>query len=70
MQDFTIIELSSFMVAVLSGIAMLCGVIQKSKCKQIKIGCGCIQCTRDAKAIELDLDKQAMRPHATIPVNM
>ena len=56
MQDFTIIELSTFVGACLASVAMLCGVVQRSKCKRVK--CLCMECERDEKAIEMDLEKQ------------
>lgn len=60
LQPFTIIELSTCVGAVVASIAMLCAAIQKSKCKNIK--CCCIQCERDQKAIELDLERQNTQP--------
>ena len=57
MKEYTIIELSTFVVAILSGIAMLCGTIQKSKCKSVKF-CG-VECERDERAIEMDLERGA-----------
>ena len=57
MKEFAIIELASCIGAIFASIAMLCGVVQKSKCKTVKMGC--IECERDEKAIELDLERGA-----------
>ena len=54
MQPFTIIELSTMLTAVLASLAMLCAAVQRSKCKRVKVGC--IECERDQKAIEMDIE--------------
>ena len=56
MQQFTIIELSTMLTAVLASLAMLCAAVQRSKCKRVKVGC--IECERDQKAIEMDIESQ------------
>ena len=56
MQQFTIIELSTMLTAVLASLAMLCAAVQRSKCKRVKVGC--IECERDQKAIEMDIERQ------------
>ena len=44
--SFNIIELSTFCVSVLGGVAMLLAQTQKSKCKNLKSCCGLIVCDR------------------------
>ncbi len=44
--SFNIIELSTFCVSVLGGIAMLLAQTQKSKCRNLKCCCGLIVCDR------------------------
>ena len=44
--SFNIIELSTFCVSVLGGVAMLLAQTQKSKCKNLKCCCGLIVCDR------------------------
>ena len=56
MQQFTIIELSTMLTAVLASLAMLCAAVQRSKCKRVKVGC--IECERDQKAIEMDIENR------------
>ena len=55
MKEFTIIELSTMLTAVLASLAMLCAAVQRSKCKRVR--CACIECERAEKAIEMDLEK-------------
>ena len=66
MKEFTIIELASCIGAILASIAMVCGVVQKSKCKKGKMGC--IECERDERAIELDLERGAERGACPVPI--
>ena len=49
--SFNIIELSTFCVSVLGGVAMLLAQTQKSKCKNLKICWGCVVCDRTVDAI-------------------
>lgn len=44
--SFNIIELSTFCVSVLGGVAMLLAQTQKSKCKNLRCCCGLIVCDR------------------------
>ena len=44
--DFTIIEMGSVVVSVLGGLAMLCGVISKSRCDRVSLCCGLVNCHR------------------------
>ena len=44
--DFTIIEIGSVVVSVLGGLAMLCGVISKSRCDKVQLCCGLVTCHR------------------------
>ena len=66
MKEFTIIELASCIGAILANIAMVCGVVQKSKCKKVKLGC--IECERDERAIELDLERRAEKLGGLVPI--
>ena len=44
--NFTIIEAGSVVVSVLGGLAMLCGVISKSRCDKVSLCCGLVNCHR------------------------
>ena len=44
--NFTIIEAGSVVVSVLGGLAMLCGVISKSRCDKVVLCCGLVNCHR------------------------
>ena len=46
LSDFTLIEAGSVIVSVLGGIAMLCGVITRSRCDKIQLCYGMVDCHR------------------------
>ena len=48
------------LTAVLASLAMLCAAVQRSKCKRVKVGC--IECERDQKAIEMDIEGHKDKP--------
>lgn len=49
--SFNIIELSTFCVSVLGGVAMLLAQTQKSKCKNLRCCWGCVVCDRAVDAV-------------------
>ena len=46
LSNFTLIELGSVIVSVMGALAMLCGVITKSRCDKVNLCCGLINCHR------------------------
>lgn len=62
MESFKITELAIFITAIMSSLGGLCMVIQKSKCKNINMCCGLMNCERDEKAIEMDIEKGQKTP--------
>ena len=52
MQQFTIVELSVLLTALLGGLGGLVTILQHSKCTRIK--CACIECVRSEGAILAD----------------
>jgi hypothetical protein len=59
LQNFTLIELGTVMVSVIGGVAMLCGVIARSRCDKVRLCCGLIDCHR--KVLEETLDVEQPR---------
>ena len=55
--SFNIIELSTFCVSVLGGVAMLLAQTQKSKCKNLKICWGCVVCDRKIDDIPAEVEQ-------------
>ena len=57
MEEFTLQELSYFLVMLLGGIGGLFHVIQRSRCT--KINCCGVSCTRDVQNIEDDKEPES-----------
>lgn len=72
MENFKITELAIFITAIMSSLGGLCMVIQKSKCKNINLCWGLMNCVRDEKAIEMDIENQKKNssPRVAPPVPM
>lgn len=52
--SFNIIELSTFCVSVLGGVAMLLAQTQKSKCKNLRCCWGCVVCDRAVDTVQAE----------------
>ena len=56
MQPFTIVELSIFVIGIMSSFGGLLTIVQHSKCEEVR--CCCISCKRPKEAIMADVEAQ------------